>query len=318
MAEIDEAAGWIEEAAQIVLACHLGPDGDALGSMLAMAAAAAGRGRSVWAGFGPPEQASDEFAFLPLGLLAPIADIPSEPELMMTFDAASIDRLGDLATHAEKARRLIVVDHHASNPGFGHINLIDPNAAATAQVTFRLLKRLGWELDPVTATCLLTGLVTDTGRFQYSNAQPETFQIAAALVEAGARPEVIGRHIYEESPFAYLAVEAAVLARAELDADLGLVWSVLWLSDLEEAGIGMEDADHLIDSVRVAREAEVALLVKEQPDGAVKASLRSRGAVDVGAIAVAQGGGGHHNASGFTGQGTAAEAVAVVRKALGG
>lgn len=315
---MNEAVAWIEEAEELVLACHLGPDGDALGSMLAVAAAASKRGRRVWATFGPPDSPPAEFSYLPLELLTPLPEVPAEPELMLTFDAASADRLGLLTPYAEKAKRLIVVDHHRSNPGFGHLNLIDPAAAATAQVTYRLLEWLGWDFDQVIATCLLTGLVTDTGRFQYSNTTPETLRIAATLVEMGARPEEVGRHVYEESPFALLRVEAAVLERAQLDLERSVVFSVLRLADLAAAGIAPEDTDHLIDAIRVAQEAEVALLVKEQPDQTVKASLRSRGAIDVGAIAVAHGGGGHHNAAGFTYEGTAEEAIAIVLEALNG
>ena len=123
--------------------------------------------------------------------------------------------------------------------------------------------------------------------------------MTAELLAAGVRPEVIGRHVYEESPFAYLHVAGAVLGRAQLDESRGLVWSVLYPEDLESAGIDLEHAEGLIDLVRVAQEAGVACLLKVV-DGVTKGSLRSRGEVDVAAIAQTFGGGGHHNASGFT------------------
>ena len=142
--------------------------------------------------------------------------------------------------------------------------------------------------------------------------------MAGELVAAGARPDVIGQRIYEEVPFAYLGVEAAVLGRAVLEPDRSWVWSILRLADLTEAGIGLEDTELLIDAVRVAREAEVATLAKEHHDGTVKISMRSRGAVDVGSIGLALGGGGHHNAAGFTHKGNAEEALAAVRELLPG
>jgi phosphoesterase RecJ-like protein len=235
---------------------------------------------------------------------------------MLTFDAGSIDRLGTLQAVAESARELVVIDHHISNTGFGTCNVIEPDAAATAEVVFDLLLELGWTIDEHVASCLHTGLVTDTGRFQYSNTSPRTLEVASALVSAGARPEVIGQHIYEEVPFGYLGVSGVVLERANLDPELRFVWSVLTHEDLEKGGIGTDDTDPLIDAIRVAREAEVAGLFKVLADSKVKGSLRSRGRVDVGSVAVALGGGGHHNAAGFTFEGSAEEAVAAVRAKL--
>lgn len=310
--ELLEAAEIIRDAEEIVMACHVGPDGDALGAMLGMAVAARANGVRVFASFGEPFTFPDSYRFLPLDVLVPPGDIPTEPDVMITFDAGSIDRLGSLAETASMAGTLIVVDHHVSNNGFGHVNVIEPDAAATAEVVYALLDELGWKLDATIASCLLTGLVTDTGRFQYSNTGVGTLEVAARLVEAGAQPEMIGRHVYEESPFGYLGVAARVLGRAQLDIPRRLVHSTLFRADLAELGVGMDDIDGLIDDLRIARESDVALLVKETDDGVAKGSLRSRGRVDVGMIASELGGGGHHNAAGFTFQGTPEDAVAAV------
>ncbi len=314
--EMKRAVEAIEGARSIVLACHVGPDGDALGSMLGMAVLARQAGKEVFPSFGEPFVVGDAYRYLPLDLLVPPGSVPAAPELMLTFDAGSADRLGSLASQAESAKTLIVVDHHVSNTGFGHINLIDAKAAATAEVCHRLIGFLGWEIDAVSATCFHTGLVTDTGRFQYSNTSPSTLRVAADMVEAGARPEVVGRHVYEEAPFGYLAVAGAVQGRAQLDPERRLVWSTLLLDDLASAGIGLDDTDGLIDAIRIATEADVAMLLKQLGDTRVKASLRSRGRVDVGAIAVDFGGGGHHNASGFTYSGTPEQVVEEVRSRL--
>jgi phosphoesterase RecJ-like protein len=305
----------VARARRLAISCHINPDGDALGSALGFAAAARNAGLDSAVSFGSPFVVGDSYRFLPLSLLVPPAEFPADPDVMVTFDVASVDRLGELESAAARAGELIVVDHHASNPGFGTINLIEPSAAASAQLAYRLILELGWPIDEVVATCLLTGLVTDTGRFQYGNTSPETLRAAADMVEAGARPEVIGRHVYEESPFGYLGVQAAVLSRAVLEQDRSMVWSVLHASDLERHGIGIEDTDPLIDAIRVAQEAEVAVLLKEV-DGSVKASLRSRGLIDVGSVAVALGGGGHHNASGLTHTGPPEATIAEIRKQL--
>ncbi len=314
--ELIEAARRISRADQMVLCCHVGPDGDALGSMLGLAWAARRRGIEVLPSFGEPYVLPEMYRFLPIDLLVPPASIPAEPRLMISFDAGSIDRLGSLAEAASMAETLIVVDHHASNTGFGHINVIEPEVSSTAELVSELLDEMSWDLDEMTATCLHTGIVTDTGRFQYSNTSAATLAVASRLVAAGARPERVGRHVYEELPFGYLRVASAVLGRASLEIDRRLVWSTLHASDLEEAGIGMDETDGLIDDLRVARESDVALLLKEVGDGQVKGSLRSRGRIDVGTIAAELGGGGHHNAAGFTFRGTAAAAVDEVRSRL--
>lgn len=312
----DSAVSVLAGSESLVLACHVGPDGDALGSMLGLGMAAKAAGKSVVASFGTPYSIPDAYRFLNTDLLVPPSQVPKAPEVMVTFDAGSADRLGELGGVASKAGTVVVIDHHVTNVGFGDVNLIDTEAAATAEIVVALLDRLGWPIDSDIAAALLTGLVTDTGRFQYSNTTPRTLEAAARMVEAGARPEVIGRHVYEETPFGYLHAAGAVLGRAQLDVDRRFVWSVLTIEDLKEAGISSTDTDPLIDAIRTAAESDVALLVKEVDDGKVKGSLRSRGRVDVGAIAVDLGGGGHHNAAGFTFVGSAEAAVEAVRSRL--
>ncbi len=281
-----------------------------------MAVALKQAGKKVFPSFGEPFSRVEAFRFLPLDLLVPPDQVPADPELMISFDAGSIDRLGELAGPASRAGGLIVLDHHISNQGFGTVDLIDGDAAATAVMVMRLLDELDWPLDPVIAECLLTGIVTDTGRYQYSNTTPETLSIASRLVGAGAKPERVSRHIYEESPFGFLKATGEVLRRAVLEPEIRFVWSLLTLEDLKASGIGPEDTDPLIDIIRIARESDVAALAKETVDGRIKISLRSRGRVDVGAIASALGGGGHHNAAGFTFAGSAEEAIAAVRARL--
>jgi phosphoesterase RecJ-like protein len=313
LTDLEGAAAAIRAASSISMACHVGPDGDALGSMLAIARAAANQGKLVYPSFGPPFEVGPSYRFLPLDLLVAPHEVPTSPELMVTFDSGNLERLGDLAANAKAAERVIVVDHHvAGSESFGDINLVDASASSTAEIAFHLLRSLGWTIDQQVATCLLTGIVTDTGRFQYSNASPATLRVAADLIEAGARPEVIGQHVYEEEAFAYLAVAAAVLQRAVLVPERNLVWSVLYQADLEANKLSLSDTDSLIDLVRLPIEADAALLLKEHETRLFKGSLRSRGQIDVGSVAVALAGGGHHNAAGFTFNGTVEDAVDAV------
>ncbi len=302
-AAVERAAKTIETASEIALACHVGPDGDALGSMLGLAIAASNQGKKVVASFGSPHVLPPSLEFLPHGLLVAPSQFPESPALMVVLDSGSADRLGDLATSAQGAETLLVLDHHITNEGFGDVAVVDPTAGATGELVYEVLRALGWEITPEVALCLHTALVTDTGRFQYSNTSPRTLRIAADLVEAGAEPSVIGRRVYEEAPFGYLQLAARVLARAQLDADLSVVYTSVSDEDLDSVGIDWEDTENLIDLLRLAAEADTAVLAKIFEDGRVKVSLRSRGETDVGALAAAMGGGGHRLAAGFTVEG---------------
>ncbi len=316
-AAIQKAADALRDVPRLAVAGHIAPDGDAIGSALGIAAAARAAGVEVVASFSEPFTVPDTFRFLPVDLLVVPEDFPKAPEVMVACDTASLERLGSLVPSANAAGTLVVLDHHPSNDGFGDIQVIDPAGAATAELAYRLIRALGWPVDRDAATALYTGLVTDTGRFQYSSTSPATLRLAAELLEAGAAPAEIGQQLYERVPFGYLKLSAVVLGRAELDAERSLVWTTAFSADFEDAGIGYSDADPLIDDLRIAREAEVALLIKQVSEG-FKGSLRSRGRVDVGAIAVALGGGGHHNASGFNHPGPPTAIAAEVAARLDG
>lgn len=321
MTELDkamnDAAVVLEAAESIVVIGHVGPDGDALGSAIGLALAARSAGKSAHATFGEPFVVPDQLRFLVTDVLVAPGELAEQTvDVAIAVDVAALDRLGSAARIAERAGKFVVIDHHATNGGFGDVAVVDPKAAATAEVIYRLLVQLDWEVDERIAEALYVGLVTDTGRFQYSATSPAVHKIAADLLARGVAPDRVGRHLYEESPFAYLHVAGAVLSRAELVPEVSLVWSRLKPEDLAAVGIGYEQADGLIDLIRVAEEAEVACLLRELGEGKTKGSLRSRGAADVGAVAAGLGGGGHHNAAGFTYQGTPEEAIIRVVDAL--
>ena len=313
---LEKAAAAIENSQELALACHVGPDGDALGSMIGFGMAAQAAGKRVVAGFGSPFSVPATLAFLPLDLLVDPGSYPERPETMVVFDAGSPDRLAELGSQAADSGTLVVVDHHVTNEGFGDIALVDPTAAATAVIVADLLDVLGWPIGPEVATCLLTALVTDTGRFQYANTNPQALQLAARLVDAGARPDQISQKVYDEAPFGYLKVAGVALSRAELDPEARVVSTIVTEQDLDEAGIGWGDIDNLINTLRLAEEADVAVLAKVHADGEVKLSLRSRGDTDVGALTAAMGGGGHRLAAGVTYAGNAEAAIQEVKARL--
>lgn len=297
---IEEATRAVSTAKSLALACHVGPDGDALGSMIGLGLAAKNAGIQVIASFGSPYVIPPSLSFLPLDLLVPTGDFPPNPDVMVVLDAGSADRIGDLAGSADAASTLVVLDHHVTNSGFGDIAVVDPSAAATGELVYELLVHVGWEITPEIALCLLTALVTDTGRFQYSNTTPTTLRIAADLVAAGADPAVVGRHVYDEAPFGYLKVSALAMDRATLHSEEQVVTTHVSREDLNELGVGWTDTENLIDLLRMAVEADTAILAKVNDDGSVKVSMRSRGDTDVGSLAASYGGGGHRLAAGFT------------------
>jgi bifunctional oligoribonuclease and PAP phosphatase NrnA len=316
---VARAAGLIAGAGRLALACHVGPDGDALGSMLALHHLALAHGVQSVASWSEPFIVAPHYEFLPgLELTTKPQDFPAQPDVMVTFDCGSMERLGDLAPAAAAARAagtLIVLDHHASNERFGSVNVLDVDAAATAVIVRRLAARLGWPLSREAAICLYTGLVTDTGRFQYSNTRPEVFALAHELSLFGLPIADMTRQLFEKHRFAYLQLVANCLARAELDRDLGFVATWVTAEDFEHFDCCLEETEGLIDLIRRAGEAEVSCVLKETPAG-IRVSLRAVSDADVGAIAAQFGGGGHRFAAGFTHPGTVPEVLAEIRRVL--
>jgi phosphoesterase RecJ-like protein len=296
------AVDALNAATDVALACHLGPDGDALGSLVALALGLRSLGKNVVASWGSdPFRVPPQYGFLPgLDLLSPPAEFPASPALLVTFDTGSVDRLGSLAPAVDNAGTVIVVDHHASNTEYGTINVIDPQAAASVVLVEELLRRLGVALTADIAACLYTGLTTDTGSFKYQATTPAVHALAGRLIATGIDHAAIAREVWDTNRFAYVKLLGVLLERAVLEPERGMVWSWSTQADFAVYGVGMEDIEGAIDVLRTTVEAEVAVILKETPTAAYAVSMRAKGSTDVGAICVALGGGGHRYAAGFT------------------
>ena len=276
---------------------HINPDGDALGSALAFKLILDSKGISSDVCFDIKGNIPSNLNHLPINLISNNAK--NKYENVYVFDCGNSERLGSLEEIALKSDQVIVIDHHIE-PSFGDIQVIDSTAASTTQVLYREIISADIEIDKNIANCLMTGLITDTGRFQYSNTDYEVFQIASKLMLSGAELTSISDNIYGSIPMNAIKLQSEVLNRIKLFDDEELVVSYVLHEDYKKFNIESSEIDFLIDSIRLVEESNVALLLKEQDDKSFKGSLRSRTKLDVQKIASLFGGGGHKAASGFS------------------
>ncbi len=314
----EAAVALLAAAPDVALACHMRPDGDALGSMLALHLALRRRGvRTTVSWSADPFHVPAHYSFLPAqDTLTEPADFPVAPALLVTFDTGSIDRLGVLAPVATWAENVLVIDHHVSNTRYGTVNLIDENAAGSVVIVAELLRRLGEPIDRDIATCLYTGLTTDTGSFRFSTATAEVHELAARLIRTGIRHDLINLSIWDTQRFMYVKLLSRVLERAVLEPELELIWTYVTIEDLTEFGVLIEEIESIIDVIRTTAEAQVAIVCKQDVDGRFAVSMRSKGSLDIGSVAVECGGGGHRQAAGFTSDETVEEIMKRIRKEL--
>ena len=293
--EVPAARQLLDGATQIAVVGHERPDGDSVGSMLALCLSLRERGkqaRPVLAGGLP-----GRYGFLP-GAEEVQRRMPEGETLVVTVDAADLDRIG----FPEVAHVDINFDHHPSNTRYAAVNLVDPDAPTTTALIYRLAPDLGLPITPAVAANLLAGLITDTIGFRTPNVTPETLRLAAALIEAGANLERAYRKALVERSF--LAVRYWGQGLSKLEHQGELVWTSLSLADRKSVGYpGPDDAD-LVEILTSIQEAQVALVFVEQSESQVKVSWRGRPGVDVARIAAQFKGGGHTLAAGATIRGT--------------
>lgn len=295
------AAALLEPGTRPVIAAHHNPDADAIGSMLGLARALRAAGQDVTLAHpdDPPVPPDLLFLLEPGETIASAVPADLGDRTLVTVDCASELRLWPEPVH-ERAARVINIDHHQDNTRFGDLNLVIPTASSTAEVLMAVIAETGVALDRSIATPLYAGMVTDTGRFGYTNTRPATHRAAAALIEAGADHAELARRLYEDQPIDRLRLMGAALARARVLADGRMMACVLTRDDY--AAAGGDDSEGIVEVMRSAHGIEVAALVREAgPDGSYRVSLRSVDPdVDMSAIARQEGGGGHRAAAGFS------------------
>ncbi|WP_131768280.1 DHH family phosphoesterase [Candidatus Protofrankia californiensis] len=308
----------VQDGESVLLVAHVDPDGDSLGSAIALGLALRTLGTRASVSFdSDPFVVPRSLTFLPgQDLLVPPSLVPATPDLVVTLDAGSLARLGALGRVATRARRMVVIDHHASNTRFGDVNLIDSDAASTSVMVTDVIDALGVELDHDLAVAIYTGLVTDTGSFRYGATTPEVHRLAARLLATGIRHDLITRTVWDTHRFSYLRLLGELLGRARLEPEHDLVWTWCAFADLTGAGLTLDEIEGVIDIVRTTAEAEVAVVCKQDADQIWRVSVRSKGGVDVGAVCTQLGGGGHRFAAGLSSSDSLGQTMDTLREAL--
>jgi len=291
---------------------HVHPDADVLGTLLALGLALEARGWSVV--YGGPHAAPALLSFLPaIDRYRRLDALEGRFDVAVLTDCPNPQRTEGLIDQARRAGKVVVnIDHHPDNRRYGHVNWIDTTAAATGEMVYELLTALGAKLTPAIATNLFTAIHTDTGSFRYSNVTTRTFTIAAALVAAGARPELVSQSLYEQRAPDALHWLGEALARVEVSEDGRMGWLALPADTVPERIV---ESEELVNYPRSVASVRVACLLREL-NGTVKVSLRGKGDVDVQQIAAQFGGGGHVNAAGCTLPGPLPEATRLVLAAM--
>jgi phosphoesterase RecJ-like protein len=290
------AVDALRSANRILITMHRGPDGDALGSALALACALRDLGREVTVY--NPDELPYNFSFLP-GATEVAKSLPQGAQFDVTVatDAGAFDRLGPDVPEPDRRGVLINLDHHVTTEPFGDVNYVDPHAASVGILAYKIIKGLGAALSRDAAVCIYASILADTGCFRYSSTDPECLRIAAELLEAGVDPWEMTIRVYEQQPLARMRLLADVLGTLEVHGRLATI--TITNAMVAKTGSVIDLTDGFINYARSVDGVEVAASFREpQNGGPWRVSFRSRGRVNVAAIAQKFGGGGHHNAAG--------------------
>lgn len=298
--QTDKIRQIIDSAQEILCVPHINPDGDAIGSSLGLALWLRERGRNVKIGWDSDLYIVPHYRFLPgLDLITDEKGIGA-PDCIIVLDCGSRSRMGDFEKYVSGAKAIINIDHHEGNEMFGDINIVEPQASSVAEIIYRLLLAMEPTLSKEIVECLYTGVVTDTGRFQYKNTSANTHEIAADMIRRGVDPNYIYRRVFERSTFGAIKLLCMMLGRAVLDERLSLIFSWITEEDLKDTDTNFAETENFVDYLRAVGEPEVAAMVKREKQDSCKVSLRSKESFDVGALARKMGGGGHRHAAGYT------------------
>ncbi len=311
MSVLDDIVGAIKANKTFLLTTHLNPDGDGLGSELALAPVLKKMGKQVT--IANHQGVPGLYRFLPGSGEVKDSVGPAERfDVIIAFECPDRSRLGlplDLAT---QAGQVINIDHHAFNENYGTLNWVEPKVSAVGEQAYRLILALGGRIDAAIAACLFTALYTDTGGFRYGNTTKESLAIAAELVGCGLKPEQVTTALLEQNPLSRVKLQGLALATLQTESDGKVAWVEVTVEMMKKSGAQDWETENIVDYPRSLATAQVGILFKEVGPAKVKVSLRSKGQVDTLEISKVFGGGGHPAASGCTVLGSLTEVRAKV------
>lgn len=295
---MDRAVEFINEYDNIFICSHVQPDGDNIGSTLALYMAIKKKKENVKVV--KTDEIPSDYLFLPNIQVFKEYSLDEQVDLFISLDSSDVERLGPGKELLKKAKKIINIDHHVTNNGFGDINIVLPSASATGEIVYKFIKHMNGEIDKDIATCLYTAISTDTGRFMYSNTTYETHLIASELLKTGIDINNINIHLYQNRSMerTKLFLEAINNMDFHLDGKVGI--AVVTQDMLSRNNAKLEDSEGIVSFIRDTSTIEVACLLKEISEKEIKVSLRSKQHVDVSKIALNFGGGGHIRAAGCT------------------
>ena len=295
---MDKAIKIIRESESIYLASHVQPDGDNIGSLLALGMALKKINKDVK--ILKVDNIPSDYKFLPSVELIKDYEIEKEIDLFIALDSGDIERLGIGKQFAKNANFIINIDHHISNTNFGDINIVSPSAAATGEIVYEFIRKMEIDIDKDIATCLYTAISTDTGSFIYSNTSYKTHLIAADLIKAGIDTSDININLYQRKSFERTRLLIDVVKDMEMYFNNKLGMASVTQELLMSNNAKLEDSEGIISFIRDIDSVEVACLLKEIDEKEIKISLRSKKEIDVSKICAKFDGGGHKRAAGCT------------------
>ncbi len=310
-------AETLQKSRNVLIVCHVAPDGDCLGSALALRLALMHRGIPVVVG--SSDEVPETFMFLPGADHIESAPPATAFDTAVAIECSSPDRAGTFASALMASGTVINIDHHLSNTGYGQLTYWDTTAAAVGEQIYEVIHALEGPLDGAIAQSLLTAIVTDTGCFRFPNVTAYTLRLAATLIDAGAKVQPVVERVYETRTLAGLRLVGAAITNAQVSADGQVIWTVIAPEILAATGATSQDTAGIVGTLRQVQGIRVALLFEVTADG-VRVGIRSRDGVRSNVIAEAFGGGGHAGAAGFTASGAidavVTQALAAVQREL--
>ncbi|MDR1713756.1 MAG: DHH family phosphoesterase [Coriobacteriales bacterium] len=296
---IQQALALLEGHQEVAICGHTNPDGDALGSNLALAAWLRARGAKVTSLLAKLPKGPNLYSFLPGYDFVPASEYTGTPDLFVVVDTSTKERIGDGAAVFDRAGQTLVIDHHPDFDGFSPNYFGEPDSPATGLLVWRLLKASGQPITQRMAEYCYVALMTDTGRFSFQNTTQEAFTAAGEMVALGVDSAMMSREVYENRSYSAMLLDSRLVERMRFAGNGAIVYSWVSEADLEELNLSRDETEGLPTLLRSVRSVAMAVLFREEENG-VRVNLRAKYGCDVGALAREFGGGGHRAAAGIS------------------